>query len=129
VGKYNELQDAYKSIYEAFIHAGAVNECKVRVFPIHSERLESGDVVAKLKEMDGILVAPGFGERGIAGKAGSDQVRQRTQCSIFRYLPWYAMRCCRIFKKCIEYKGCRFDGSRSQHPESCYRPDGRPEKR
>ncbi len=68
VGKYNELQDAYKSIYEAFIHAGAVNECKVRVFPIHSERLESGDVVAKLKEMDGILVAPGFGERGIAGK-------------------------------------------------------------
>ena len=68
VGKYNELQDAYKSIYEAFIHAGAVNECKVRVIPIHSERLESGDVVAKLKEMDGILVAPGFGERGIAGK-------------------------------------------------------------
>ena len=68
VGKYNEIQDAYKSIYEAFIHAGAVNECKVRVIPIHSERLESGDVVAKLKEMDGILVAPGFGERGIAGK-------------------------------------------------------------
>ncbi|HLO56967.1 MAG TPA: CTP synthase [Saprospiraceae bacterium] len=68
VGKYNELQDAYKSIYEAFIHAGSVNECKVRVIPIHSETLETGDVPAKLKDMDGILVAPGFGERGIAGK-------------------------------------------------------------
>ncbi len=68
VGKYNELQDAYKSIYEAFIHAGAVNECKVRVIPVHSEILESGDISTKLKDMDGILVAPGFGERGIAGK-------------------------------------------------------------
>lgn len=68
VGKYNELQDAYKSIYEAFVHAGAVNECKVRVIPVHSEILETGDVATKLKDMDGILVAPGFGERGIAGK-------------------------------------------------------------
>ncbi len=68
VGKYNELQDAYKSIYEAFIHAGSVNECKVRVIPIHSETLENGDIANKLKGFDGILVAPGFGERGIAGK-------------------------------------------------------------
>ncbi len=70
VGKYNELQDAYKSIYEAFIHAGAINECKVVVEPIHSENLEGGEkeVAAKLKEMDGVLVAPGFGERGIEGK-------------------------------------------------------------
>jgi len=68
VGKYNELQDAYKSIYEAFIHAGSVNECRVKVIPVHSETLESGDVPARLKDMDGILVAPGFGERGIAGK-------------------------------------------------------------
>ncbi|MCP9237661.1 CTP synthase [Lewinella sp. JB7] len=70
VGKYNELQDAYKSIYEAFIHAGAVNECKVKVVPIHSEQLEGeGKEVRKfLKRFDGILVAPGFGERGIEGK-------------------------------------------------------------
>jgi len=70
VGKYNELQDAYKSIYEAFIHAGAVNECKVIVEPVHSESLEGGakEVESKLKEMDGVLVAPGFGERGIEGK-------------------------------------------------------------
>jgi len=68
VGKYNELQDAYKSIHEAFIHAGAVNECKVKVKPIHSETLEDGNLADKLKNIDGILVAPGFGERGIAGK-------------------------------------------------------------
>ncbi len=71
VGKYNELQDAYKSIYEAFIHAGAVNECKVKVVPIHSEHLEgeARDVAGYLKDkFDGILVAPGFGERGIEGK-------------------------------------------------------------
>jgi CTP synthase len=68
VGKYNELQDAYKSIYEAFIHAGAVNECKVRVVPIHSETLEQNEAESRLEGFDGILVAPGFGERGIAGK-------------------------------------------------------------
>lgn len=68
VGKYNELQDAYKSIYEAFIHAGSVNECKVHVIPIHSESLENDDVELKLKNIDGLLVAPGFGERGIQGK-------------------------------------------------------------
>ena len=70
VGKYNELQDAYKSIYEAFIHAGAVNECQVKVVPIHSEQLEGEpeQVHRFLERFDGILVAPGFGERGIEGK-------------------------------------------------------------
>lgn len=69
VGKYIELQDAYKSIYEAFIHAGAINECKVNVTPIHSESLtEAENVAIKLKNFDGVLVAPGFGERGIEGK-------------------------------------------------------------
>lgn len=68
VGKYNELQDAYKSIYEAFIHAGSVNECKVNVHPIHSEALEEGDVAKTIGNMDGVLVAPGFGERGVDGK-------------------------------------------------------------
>lgn len=68
VGKYNELQDAYKSIYEAFVHAGAVNECKVNVLPIHSEKLETEEVISILKNLDGVLVAPGFGERGIQGK-------------------------------------------------------------
>lgn len=70
VGKYNELQDAYKSIYESFVHAGAVNECKVKVVPVHSELLEGkeSELEEKLAPFDGILVAPGFGERGIKGK-------------------------------------------------------------
>ena len=68
VGKYNELQDAYKSIYEAFIHAGAVNECKVNVHPIHSETIEQEEIAKILENMDGVLVAPGFGARGFAGK-------------------------------------------------------------
>lgn len=73
VGKYNELQDAYKSIHESFVHAGAANECKVNVIPIHSEQLEgdSNSVLKHLDGLDGVLVAPGFGERGIAGKLES----------------------------------------------------------
>ena len=68
VGKYVELHDAYKSIVEAFIHAGAVNDCKVNIEWIHSEELNEENVQAKLKDLHGILVAPGFGHRGIAGK-------------------------------------------------------------
>ena len=68
VGKYVELHDAYKSNVEAFIHAGAVNDCKVNIEWIHSEELNEENVQAKLKDLHGILVAPGFGHRGIAGK-------------------------------------------------------------
>lgn len=68
VGKYVELPDAYKSINEAFIHAGAANECKVRVSFVHSELITDGNVYHKLSGFDGILVAPGFGHRGIEGK-------------------------------------------------------------
>jgi len=68
IGKYVELPDAYKSIAEAFVHAGAENECKVRVRWISSETITEENVEEQLKELDGILVAPGFGERGIPGK-------------------------------------------------------------
>lgn len=68
VGKYVELQDAYKSILESFIHAGAANECKVKVHTIQSEHVNDDNVAEKLKGMDGVLVAPGFGERGLEGK-------------------------------------------------------------
>jgi len=68
VGKYVELKDAYKSINESFVHASAVNECKVNVKLIHSEHINKTNVAKKLKDLDGILVAPGFGERGIEGK-------------------------------------------------------------
>ncbi|TSA30696.1 MAG: CTP synthase [Bacteroidetes bacterium] len=68
IGKYVELKDAYKSINESFIHAGAANECRVEVRAIHSEYLDESNLEEKLKGLDGILVAPGFGERGIEGK-------------------------------------------------------------
>lgn len=68
IGKYVELQDSYKSILESFVHAGAANEVEVRVMPIHSSYLEEKDVQEKIAKLDGILVAPGFGERGIEGK-------------------------------------------------------------
>ena len=68
IGKYVELHDAYKSINESFIHAGAVNECKVNIDWISSESLSPGEIQEKLKHLDGILIAPGFGERGIPGK-------------------------------------------------------------
>ncbi|MFT4523546.1 MAG: CTP synthase [Bacteroidia bacterium] len=68
IGKYVELPDAYKSINEAFNHAGAVNECKVNVHAIHSEAINADNVAERLKGIDGILVAPGFGARGIEGK-------------------------------------------------------------
>ncbi|MBK8393587.1 MAG: CTP synthase [Saprospiraceae bacterium] len=95
VGKYNELPDAYKSIYESFVHAGAMNECKVKVIPIHSESLIEG-VAEKLANFDGVLVAPGFGERGIEGKINSIQfVRENNipffgiclgmQCAVVEY--------------------------------------------
>jgi CTP synthase len=68
IGKYVELKDAYKSIVEAFIHAGAHNECQVKIVWIHSEHITPGNVSKKLEGLKGILVAPGFGERGIEGK-------------------------------------------------------------
>jgi CTP synthase len=68
IGKYIELQDAYKSILESFIHAGAMNEVKVQVVNVHSEYITHENVAEKLDGLDGLLVAPGFGLRGIDGK-------------------------------------------------------------
>ena len=68
IGKYVELQDSYKSILESFIHAGATNEVKVNIESIHSEYINKDNVKLKFGHLDGILVAPGFGERGIEGK-------------------------------------------------------------
>jgi CTP synthase len=68
IGKYLELQDAYKSILESFIHAGAMNECQVIITNIHSEFITEDNVAEKLAGLDGLLVAPGFGHRGVEGK-------------------------------------------------------------
>lgn len=85
VGKYNELQDAYKSIYESFIHAGAINECKVKVIPIHAEELDGSYSFLEsiLGKLDGVLVAPGFGERGIAGKIKAIEFVRKNKIPFF----------------------------------------------
>jgi CTP synthase len=80
IGKYVELQDSYKSIQEAFIHAGAENEVKVVVESIHSEFINENTIKNKIAHLDGVLVAPGFGERGIEGKI--DAVRYARENNI-----------------------------------------------
>jgi CTP synthase len=84
IGKYNELQDAYKSIHESFVHAGAMNDCHVDVVPIHSELIElTDDFDTILKDFDGILVAPGFGKRGIEGKINAVQYVRENKIPFF----------------------------------------------
>ena len=83
IGKYVELQDSYKSILESFVHAGAANEVEVRVVPIHSSYLEEKDVQEKIANLDGVLVAPGFGERGIEGKINAVKYVREHQIPFF----------------------------------------------
>ena len=83
VGKYVEMQDCYKSILEAFIHAGAANETKVNVISIHSEHLDAHNIKEKCANLDGILVAPGFGERGIEGKIAAVQYAREHKVPFF----------------------------------------------
>jgi CTP synthase len=96
IGKYVELQDAYKSILEALIHAGAMNECKVEVRNIHSEYLTPENAVEKLHDIDGILVAPGFGSRGIEGKI--DAIRYARENNI----PFFGI-CLGMQMACVEF--------------------------
>lgn len=83
VGKYVELQDAYKSIAESFIHAGVSNEVKVNVNWIHAEELDGENIERSLKDLHGILVAPGFGERGIEGKIYAVQYARENKVPFF----------------------------------------------
>ena len=83
IGKYIELQDAYKSILEAFIHAGAVNQCKVQIVNIHSEFITEENVAEKLNELDGLLVAPGFGSRGVEGKISAVKYARENKMPFF----------------------------------------------
>lgn len=68
VGKYVELPDSYKSIMESLIHAGSVNQCKVNIKSLHSEKINDDNIAETLKDINGIIVAPGFGQRGFEGK-------------------------------------------------------------
>lgn len=83
IGKYVELHDAYKSINESFIHAGALNECKVNIDWISSEALSPDMIDERLKHLDGILIAPGFGERGIPGKIEAARYARENKVPFF----------------------------------------------
>ena len=83
VGKYVELPDAYKSIVEAFIHSGAYNECKVDLKYIHSEEITAENVQTMLADLDGVLVAPGFGERGLEGKVATVKYARENNVPFF----------------------------------------------
>lgn len=96
IGKYVELQDAYKSILEALIHAGAMNECKVEVRNIHSEYLTAENAAEKMEQLDAVLVAPGFGSRGIQGKI--DAIRYARENKI----PFFGI-CLGMQMACVEF--------------------------
>jgi CTP synthase len=83
IGKYVELHDAYKSINESLIHAGAVNECKLNIHWISSEGLTKDNIKKELRNLDGLLVAPGFGERGIDGKIEAVKYARTNQIPFF----------------------------------------------
>ncbi len=107
IGKYNELPDAYKSIYEAFVHAGAVNECRVKVIPVHSEELEGSykDVSKLLSNLNGILVAPGFGERGIEGKLTAIRYARENNVPFFGICLGMQTACVEFARNVLELKG------------------------
>lgn len=83
VGKYVELKDAYKSIAESFVHAGAENECKVNIDWLHSEDFTKDTVDKHLKDLNGVLIAPGFGDRGIDGKIIAVQYARENDIPFF----------------------------------------------
>jgi len=85
VGKYIELQDAYKSVYESITHAGIANNCRVNVVRIDAEELEKKGGLAKLKGLDGILVPGGFGDRGTEGKIAAARYARENK------IPYYGL--------------------------------------
>ena len=116
IGKYVELQDAYKSILESFIHAGAMNECKVQVVNIHSEFITYDNVADKLEGLNGLLVAPGFGNRGIEGKIIAVKYARENQ------LPFFGI-CLGMQMAVIEFArnvlGLQHAHSTEMNPETC----------
>jgi len=118
VGKYIELQDSYKSILEAFIHAGASNETKVNVIPIHSEFLDAKSAKEQLKGLDGILVAPGFGNRGIEGKIETVKYARENNIPFFGICLGMQMAVIEYARNILKYK----DANSTEMDESTSHP-------
>ncbi len=83
VGKYTKYEDSYKSIFDAFIHAGSINNTKVEVELINSEDITSDNMIEKLSHLQGILVGPGSGKRGIEGKILAAQFARENNVPFF----------------------------------------------
>ncbi|MDP4935625.1 MAG: CTP synthase [Salibacteraceae bacterium] len=83
VGKYVELQDAYKSILEALVHSGVSNECVVEVISLHSEEMDDSNAQEQLQNVQGIIVAPGFGRRGLGGKIAAIKYARENNVPFF----------------------------------------------
>jgi len=104
VGKYVELQDSYKSILEASIHAGAVNEVEVEIVSIHSEFLNQTNTEEQLKFLDGLIVAPGFGERGIEGKISAINYVRENKIPFFGICLGMQMAVIEYSRNILKYK-------------------------
>jgi len=118
IGKYVELQDSYKSISEALNHASASNETKVNVRWIHSEDLTSGNIAEHLKGLNGILVAPGFGDRGIEGKIKAVQYARENNIPFFGICLGMQMAVVEFSRNILGYK----DASSTEMNENCAHP-------
>jgi CTP synthase len=104
IGKYVELQDSYKSILEAFIHAGAANDTKVNVVSVHSEYIDAENIAEKMQGLDGILVAPGFGERGIEGKIEAVRYARENNLPFFGICLGMQMAVIEYARNVLKYK-------------------------
>jgi len=119
VGKYVELQDAYKSISESFVHAGASNECKVKVQWVSSEDIAPENTGKVFKDAHGILVAPGFGERGIEGKIEAAKYARENNIPFFGIC--LGMQCASIdfARNVLKLKGANsaeMNNGKTKHP-------------
>ncbi len=106
VGKYVELPDAYKSILESLIHAGAANEVKVNVEMVHSEDVSEENVTRMLKNVDGVLVAPGFGSRGIEGKITAVRYVRESGIPFLGICLGMQMACIEFGRNVLGYADC-----------------------
>lgn len=125
IGKYVELPDAYKSIIEAFIHAGASNEARVRLQYIHSELIADDNVAQKLGDLDGILVAPGFGDRGIEGKITAIKYARENQVPFFGICLGMQMAVIEFARNVIGWKDAHSTemNAKTKHPVIDMMPD------
>jgi len=117
IGKYIELQDAYKSILEGFIHAGAMNEVKVNVVNVHSEDITNENVKSLVGGLDGLLVAPGFGNRGIEGKIIAVQYARENNLPFFGICLGMQMAVIEFARNVIGLKGAHSTEMDPNSPE------------